>query len=114
MRETPGDQGKAPYGGHKQELARLDPDIEREKRDGNIHLRKPGVFQGACETKSMQQAKGEGDHPGVALGQAPLPRALLDQLAGHEGDTEGDGGLHGLLRRAETSQSAACEREAYG
>jgi hypothetical protein len=93
-------------------LARFNTDIEGQERDRNVRLRKPRLLQGTGEAEAMQQAKGECHDPEVALGQPPLARTLLDQLAGNERDAERDRCFHGFLREAEIAESRAGQREA--
>jgi len=55
--------------GDEQQLARLDAQIEGQKRKRNIGLRQAGLLQRPGETKAVQQTKCDGYQPRIVLGE---------------------------------------------
>ena len=75
-------------------------------------MRQPRLLERAGKAEAVQQAEGEGHHPGIGLRKPSFARFDLDELARHEGDAERDRGFDGLLRQAEIAESGACQRDA--
>ncbi len=93
-------------------LSDLDPDIEKEQRDGNRRLRQAHFIQCAGKAKAMQQAEGERDNPGKFLCQPRPALTAVNDFRRHEHDAQRDGGFDRWPRHMDESKRRTRKRQA--
>ncbi len=79
--------------GDEEELAGLDADVEEQQGEGDLGLRQAHAGEAAGETETVQQAEGEGDHPGMPDGEARLAAPPAHDLGTEKEDRERDRGI---------------------
>ena len=78
---------------HESKLSDLNTNIEQKQRKRNLIFRQTQLGQAAGEAKTVQQAKGESDNPGMTNGKAGFTTPAPHDLRAKEQNRERDCGI---------------------
>src|SRR5262245_45982586 len=93
------------YQEYESELTDLHADIEEKQGDRQQAALQSESRQRAREADTVNQAKRESDHPGIAGRQSGLSALLLHDLDADERDAQRDAGIERPFRHADQAES---------